>query len=190
MRIYIRHEKICETCGAVFSVPNYRKDAARFCSGKCKSSWVAKTHLNKGPKPWAAKNLDGHRHKSPTAFQAGNSPWNAGMKGIHLSPKSEFKAGRAPNNHDEVGAVKVRKTKGGQERAFVKIAEPSVWRERAKVVWEKHHGPIQSGLIIHHKDRNPPNDAIENLQAMTRAEHINEHRHELKPAPKQEGFDL
>lgn len=65
-------------------------------------------------------------------------------------------------------------------RAFVKVANPSEWRERAKINWEKENGPIPAGRVIHHKDRDVLNDAIENLAALTRAEHINEHRTELR----------
>ena len=179
MRNYTRTQKICETCGGDFSVPHYRKDKARFCSAACRSSWVAQNHLNKGPKPWAALNLDGHRHKSKSRFKQGQAPWNKGMSGIQLSPDTQFKPGRDSERRAPVGEVRERKTKGGVIRAFVKVAEPNVWQARAKLVWERHNGPLPRGMVIHHKDRNPLNDAPENLQAMTRAEHIEEHRNEF-----------
>ena len=40
-----------------------------------------------------------------------------------------------------------------------------------RVVWKCHHGPIPDGLIIHHVDGDPRNNNIENLRAMTQAEH-------------------
>ena len=64
-------------------------------------------------------------------------------------------------------------------RAFIKISEPSGWRERARMVWEEVNGTIPKGNVIHHKDRDTLNDCAKNLEAMTRAEHINEHRGEF-----------
>lgn len=43
-------------------------------------------------------------------------------------------------------------------------------------VWKAAHGPIPEGLVIHHKDGNPSNNALENLEALTQAEHLKEHR--------------
>lgn len=41
---------------------------------------------------------------------------------------------------------------------------------------------LTSKEIVHHKDGNKLNNKIENLQIMTRAEHINHHRKELQNA--------
>jgi len=163
----------CQVCCAPFSVPQYRADTARFCSRECKGSSIAARFLNKGPKPWAAKNLEGHRHKSPTKFKAGHATWNKDMKGIHLSPASEFKPGHAPTVHLPVGSVVQRTRKReGYPRAWVKVAEPNKWELLARIVWAKHNGPIPRGMIVHHKDRNAINDEIGNLQMMTKAEHV------------------
>jgi hypothetical protein len=176
MRVYQRADKVCEQCGVVFTVPHYRRQKARFCSAKCKGAFIAAKHLNKGPKPWAAAILAKHRHKSTSRFPKGHTPWNAGVKGIHLSPETEFQKGQPSHKRAEIGAVRIRKCKGDQLRAFVKVSDPSGWRERAKVVWEQHNGPIPKGYVIHHKDRDTLNDGIDNLQALTRAEHIEDHR--------------
>lgn len=46
------------------------------------------------------------------------------------------------------------------------------WRYYHHWVWEKATGKrIEKGFCIHHKDRNPKNNNIENLQYMTIAEH-------------------
>lgn len=60
--------KVCEVCGKEFSVKPYRAKTARFCSFACGGKWHAEQRLARIPKPWAAANLDGHRHKSPTRF--------------------------------------------------------------------------------------------------------------------------
>jgi hypothetical protein len=116
-------------------------------------------------------------------FKTGHTPWNKGLKGIHLSPGSQWKKGCESNRKLPVGSLTIRHRKREKHpRAWVKVAEPNIWRERAKVVWEKAHGPIPRGMVIHHKDRNPLNDDLANLQAMTRREHAVEHEHELREA--------
>lgn len=42
-------------------------------------------------------------------------------------------------------------------------------------IWEYYNGPIPEGHIVHHKDLNKLNNDIDNLQLMTRSEHIRLH---------------
>ena len=46
-------------------------------------------------------------------------------------------------------------------------------------VWKYHYGEIPKGHEIHHIDRNPENNAITNLQCLTKEEHNK--RHKIKP---------
>lgn len=47
----------------------------------------------------------------------------------------------------------------------------------ARAVWEAAHGPIPEGAVIHHRDEDPGNDALENLQMLeTQEEHNRIHR--------------
>ncbi|UMZ14728.1 HNH endonuclease [Pseudomonas sp. MPFS] len=39
-----------------------------------------------------------------------------------------------------------------------------------RVVYELHHGPIPSGMMIDHKDRDPMNNHIDNLRLATRGQ--------------------
>ena len=194
-RNHTRAEKVCEVCQASFSVPHYRKDTARFCAPSCRASWMARTYLNTGPKPWAAKNLDGHRRKSTSRFKPGHRTWNKDVKGIHLSPTTEFQKGRESETKAEIGEIRIRHFTDDSPRAFIKVAQPNHWRALAIVVWEEINGPLPVGCVVHHKDRDTLNDDTENLQAMTRAEHLEEHRGEFRripqpPKPKQEALDL
>lgn len=122
--------------------------------------------------------------KPANAFAKGHDPWNKGLKGIHLSPDTEFKPGEISPTRVAVGTVTIRTDKNGNPRAWVKIANPSSWKERAVLNWEREHGPVPNGMVIHHRDRNTTNDAIDNLQAMTRAEHILEHKTDLLDGKK------
>ncbi len=121
--------------------------------------------------------------KPKNAFQPGHTTWNAGMKGVHFSPATEFKPGHKPTVHYPVGSVRIRFFRRPNEhRAFVKIAEPNIWRLRARVVWETANGPIPKGNLVHHNDRDTLNDVIGNLSLETRASHLLEHRGEFEGA--------
>lgn len=120
-----------------------------------------------------------------TSFQKGHKTWNKGLKGIHLSPATEFKKGQTPVNLKAVGDMTIRRDKSGIKRRWIKIAEPSKWTEYAKYVWAQANGNIPKGLLIHHKDENALNDNLENLMLITRAAHINAHRKGLLRAKRQ-----
>lgn len=117
--------------------------------------------------------MPGERASKATEFQPGvrSNPDTEIKPGQHLSVSTEFKPGQPAHNRLPVGSVTIR-TLDGVQRAFVKIAEPSRWRERAKVVWEREHGcEVPRGLVIHHKDHNALNDHPDNLVALTRKQH-------------------
>jgi hypothetical protein len=120
-----------------------------------------------------------------TQFKRGQhaAPATEIKAGQHLSNATEFQPGQDAHNRLPVGAVTIRReTHTGLDRAWVKTAEPNVWRKRAVVVWEAVNGPVPRGSVVHHRDRDSLNDAIENLQALTRKEHADEHRGELEAA--------
>jgi hypothetical protein len=89
-----------------------------------------------------------------------------------------FAPGFPAENHLPVGTVRIRTRhkRGGVKRAWVKVAEPNKWKLRAQVVWEAQHGPMPRGTVVHHKDENTLNDAIDNLELLTKAAHLDEHR--------------
>lgn len=152
----------CEDCGTKFSREKSGDRPIRFCSPACYQSWNRK------------------HGKSGARFATGHAPWNKDKKGLHLNPATEYKKGRRSERWLPVGSETIREDKTGNLRAFIKLAEPNVWRERAIIVWERENGPLPEGKVVHHRDRDSLNDAPRNLQDLTRAEHINEHRHELK----------
>lgn len=141
--------------------------------------------------------LIGNKHaagNSPnkTSFKKGQRPWNKGKKGIHMSPQTEFKKGCPSLNRLPVGTETLRKrSRRKDKRYFVKIGEPDIWNERAKVVWQKHYGKIIFGDIVHHLNGDSLDDRIKNLVAMPRKDHPRFHSKwglkELTPA-QIEGF--
>ena len=133
----------------------------------------------------AGRFLPGTNYSPATEFKPGEhaAPATEIRPGQRLSPATEFKPGIEAHNRLAVGSVRVRReTHTGLDRAWVKTAEPNVWRKRAVVVWESEHGPVPLGLVIHHRDRDSLNDSPTNLLALTRKEHTDEHRGELEAA--------
>ena len=120
-----------------------------------------------------------------SSYKKGNVPWLKGRKGIHLSPKTEFKKGQASFNRKPVGTITIRIGKNKTRRRWIKTEDPDVWVEYAKYVWIKNNGEIPKGLLIHHIDEDCLNDDDSNLALVTRAAHINLHRHTLVAANKQ-----
>ena len=75
-----------------------------------------------------------------TSFKKGLIPWNKNIKGIHLSPASEFKKGHKSIKTLIVGSITQRTRKRHDEvRNFIKIANPNKWKELAKHLWIKKY---------------------------------------------------
>lgn len=115
-------------------------------------------------------------------FQRGMKPWNKGKHYVAggRSVETRFKKGHKGPRQRRVGVE--RRTRDGIE---VKIAQPNVWMSKARVVWEKHYGPIPEGAIVRLKDGNWKRCKPENLMLITRAEHarLNYRPKRPKPAP-------
>lgn len=137
------------------------------------------------PRTDAGRFVPGQSYSPATQFRRGHrvAPATEFKPGERRSVATEFTAGQAAHNHLPVGSVSVRReTHTGLDRAWVKTEEPNVWRKRAVVVWEALHGRVARGSVVHHCDRNSLNDDPENLKALTRKEHADEHRGELLAA--------
>ncbi len=178
----------CERCSKPFVVRKYRAGSARFCSVKCRRL----------RKIYRCETCDRKVERSPShavgrvfcsrecaaehsQFQPGFTPWNKGVSGLRLSPKSEFKPGPRPDKRHPIGAISIRTRKRvGKQRAWVKVADPNKWKLRSQLVWIANNGPIPKGSIVHHKNRDTLNDAIGNLELLTRAQHLREHRSEFR----------
>lgn len=47
-----------------------------------------------------------------------------------------------------------------------------------RAVWESQNGPVPAGWHVHHIDHNPENNDIQNLIALSQADHLEVHRQE------------
>lgn len=152
----------CDQCGKGFERPRCGERPIRFCNQICYHVWQ-RSNGNAG------------------RFRSGFIPWNKNLKGIHLSPASEFKKGCVSLRKMPLGSVRIRlRKRGGKKRAWVKVDEPNVWQPRCRVVWEKAYGKIPKGLVLHHADRDTLNDSLNNLSAISRAAHMKEHKPEFE----------
>ena len=152
----------CEHCGAGFQRDRSGARPIRFCTVGCYHAYRDATGYNKS-----------------STFAPGIKPWNKDLKGIHLSPQSEWKPGRISDKGMPVGAIVTRVGKGSTPRQHIKIAEPNVWEFYAVWLYRHTHGPIPKGHVVHHRDHDSLNDTPDNLQRLTRAEHLNVHRAEI-----------
>jgi hypothetical protein len=163
----------CEICSKEIRVLPSAATRKRFCSRACK-------HADTG------KRAIGNRYRAGIApsnkGQPGHPAWNKGLKGIHLSPSSEFRKGHRNCRAVSVGTERRRTDKAGKPRVWLKIAEPNVWRHRAQIVWERANGSIPRGFLVHHENRDTTDDSLGNLSLQSRANHINEHREDLEAA--------
>lgn len=98
-------------------------------------------------------------------FKKGEKAWNKGMKGLNLGGDAGwFKKGNKPPQYLPIGTEKV--TKDGYIK--VKIAHPSTWDMKQRLVWEKYHGEIPDGHVIIFKDKDIKNLDIDNLLMVSR----------------------
>jgi hypothetical protein len=167
-------KKKTSKCGWCKKPCPVRKPPRKFCSAECdkqdRRSRMAGNKLREGLRP-------------VNAFAKGDSPWNKDLKGIHLSPGSEFKPGHQRTERLAIGSMRIRicTRKGDNKpRAWVKVAQPNVWKPRAVLNWEKaNKRTVPAGHVVHHADRDTLNDSPLNLQLKTRAEHAKEHHAEM-----------
>lgn len=172
-------EKKCIMCGKTFSVRNYRKETARFCSKSCCAKYNYQKFLSKADQTHKIGNQYRKGKRPTNAFEKGHEPWNKGLRGIHLSSATEFKKGQRGINYVPVGTIRTRKEKG-KPRQFIKVSDPNIWEYYAVYLWEQKYGKIPQGYVIHHINKNRLDDRIENLVCVSRSEHINIHRKDLK----------
>ncbi len=174
--------KECLVCSTVFYAHRYKikEGNAKFCSRVC--------------------GIKGRRRVVP---------WNKDLKGIHLSPGSEFKKGVIPKNavifkkgHEtwnkgkklpELSEENHPGWKGGKyindSGYILKLHKnhPSGLKKpylrEHRLVLEAHLGrTLNKDEIVHHLNGDKTDNRVENLQIVTRSEHIRIHRQELYEA--------
>lgn len=59
--------------------------------------------------------------------------------------------------------------------SYKKVVHDGKVKQEHRVIWEKHKGKIPEGMLIHHVNKNPRDNRIENLQMVTKSEHAQLH---------------
>ncbi|MGQ7673254.1 HNH endonuclease signature motif containing protein [Streptococcus suis] len=100
-------------------------------------------------------------------FKKGHIPVNKGKKFPNTPPNSgQLKKGSKPPNWVPVGTI--RYTTDGYPK--IKIAEPSIWKQMHRKVWEEHYGPIPSGHSVVFLNGDKTNWDISNLACLSKNE--------------------
>jgi hypothetical protein len=110
-------------------------------------------------------------------FKKGYAPNNKDTKGIiyECCKNTWFKKGHKPQNYSPVGSERVN-VDGYVE---IKTGEPSTWRLKHQVVWEKYKGKIPKGYAVIFGDGDKSNLSIDNLILVSRKQLLLLNRHNL-----------
>jgi len=98
-------------------------------------------------------------------FTKGNIPWNKDLKGIHLSPKSEFKKGERTGDKNNTWKGGIQEPKNDCVHLYDGVGRRI---RRPKVIYEQEYGNIPKGYVIYHLNGDKHDDRIENLKAISR----------------------
>ncbi|MGB0496307.1 MAG: HNH endonuclease signature motif containing protein [Kangiellaceae bacterium] len=108
----------------------------------------------------------GVRRRSYGEMYAGSFISNGERMEIYLKPPEEFRDPIRINSHIYYFCKKLYKL-WPSERYFAKGGS-----RLHRDVWEKAFGKIPEGCHIHHKDGNPENNKLSNLECMEASEHL------------------
>lgn len=100
-------------------------------------------------------------------FQPGHEPFSKGTKGLLKKNSGSFQKGNMPKNHRPVGSTRV--VQGYHE---TKVAEPNVWKQTHRLVWEEAHGLVPDGCMVVFKDQDHSNLKLNNLMLISRAQNV------------------
>lgn len=80
--------------------------------------------------------------------------------------------GRIKNNKGELIQPTSCRKRGGYLQVGLSKSGKRRWFRVHRLVWEAFYGPVPDGYEINHKDTNPRNNRLENLNLLTRSENI------------------
>ena len=114
---------------------------------------------------------------NPYLFKEGHIPFNKGKNIKEFYPKeslermarTQFKKGDIPYDKREIGSIFVR-SDGVPYIKYRDGFDNKNTMPYARYVWEKEHGKIPNQHCIIHKDGNPQNCDIDNLELKSKAE--------------------
>lgn len=135
---------------------------ARFCV-------MHEARLRKHGDPGSAERIKRLPHQSCVVDGCENHAVSLGMCALHYH---RARAGKPPERERRLRGT------GGIDKTGYKYLVWGPGRRRKfehRIVWEAANGPIPDGHVIHHINGNKLDNRLENLQLMTRSEHLKEH---------------
>lgn len=107
-----------------------------------------------------------------TRFQKGATPWNKGKKGLQIGGvATQFKKGNEPKNTKQNGVITTRWDKTKRPYKFIRISKGH-WEEYHRYLWEHNFGKLKPTDVVRFKDGNTLNCVIENLELVSRQQHM------------------
>ena len=136
--------------------------------GRSKTSIVNRLHKMQLRRPEGTFQKRGAQY----LFKTGSIPWNKNVKGIHISPDTEFKPGHVPANTKHDGIITIRYHKRtGIAYKFIRIAKRK-WVTYHSYLWQQKYGKIPKGHIVRFKVGCDTLDVqLENLILVSRKQH-------------------
>jgi hypothetical protein len=130
----------------------------------------------------AAHRLDGVKGMG-TRFQKGHKTWNTGLhyKAGGRSKLTRFKKGHIPRNWKAVGSTRIN-SEGYRDIKITDLGRGALdWRGLHRLNWIAVHGPIPKTHFLRFRDGDRLNAVVENLELVTRAEHLYRNYHGRYP---------
>ena len=133
-----------------------------------------------------SNSLKGKRCCMRTEFARGHQPWNKGTKGLIKANKTSFKKGNIPANN--MGGMKIcrdgiyvlKETRGYKYTRNGKEHTTGKYESLARKKYREAFGDFDKSKIIRFKDGDVFNVNIENLELITRAEHLKRNQYKNK----------
>lgn len=107
--------------------------------------------------------------------------FDSGLK-VRCTPNHNFRTFRGDKVEAQtlvlgqsVRAFSISKHRDGHLRAHGWVANRTAHQWVHRMVWEDANGEIPEGYVIHHKDGNPDNNDLSNLELLTSYDHQSEH---------------
>lgn len=118
-------------------------------------------------------------------FKKGHIPANKGKTLSDVIKKkiehTFFKKGATPHNYRPVGSERIDR----DGYVWVKVADPKVWKQKHRLLWEEHYGKIPRGYNIQFKNKDKHDVRIENLYLISRKEQMGKENSFLARYPKE-----
>ena len=127
--------------------------------------------------PMSGRTTPGHQRGGATRFKPGSVPPNKGLRRPGYAPgrmaDTMFVAGALPHNTVPIGTETLR----GDGYVWVKRWDDRTparlnWTSKHQAIYEAAHGPIPAGHIVRFCDNDRTNFALENLECVSRKDHV------------------